>query len=440
MSYTPLFPTTIYALSSGHIPSGVAVIRLSGPKAIEIAQKLSAQDLKPRQAILSVLKDPATNEVIDQALILIFPGPKSFTGEDVAEFHVHGSRAVIAKLFSCFESFGQCVPALSGEFTKRAFSYGKMDLTAVEGLADLIEAETEAQRQQAIFQQQGGFYTILQGWKQDIIKIRARIEADLDFSDEDDVDDLPWYFIHQSIDRLVIETKKHLDDTRGERVRDGFLCVLVGEPNVGKSSLLNTLAKRDVAIVTDEPGTTRDLLEVHLDIGGYPVKLVDTAGLRETSQKIEQEGIRRAKDILSRADLVLSLSSQDNPPAQLAFKDTTKMLSIRTKADIYAYPENGAFLNISVETGEGLDALVKKIEEIIASFQIEKEPALITRERHRQALLAFESALLEARQQSDPVLLAENLRQASFSLAQIAGETGIEDVLDVLFSSFCIGK
>ncbi|WP_428673714.1 tRNA uridine-5-carboxymethylaminomethyl(34) synthesis GTPase MnmE, partial [Roseibium sp.] len=338
---------TIYALSSGAVPSGVAVIRVSGPRTREIVASLGGRVPDPRKAMLSRLRHPRTGDVLDEAVVLYFQGPASFTGEDVAEFQCHGGRAVVSSLLEVLGSFEGCRPAEAGEFTRRAFDRGRMDLTEVEGLADLIAAETESQRKQAMRQMGGALGQLYEDWRKRLIHMRAMIEADFDFADEEDVPGSVAEEVWSEAVKLHAEIADHLERSKsGERLRSGLQVVLMGAPNAGKSSLLNAIAGRDVAIVTEEAGTTRDVIEVHLDLGGYPVTLVDTAGLRQTEGIVEREGIRRAEERGRAADLVLwavepdgvELDDQDaGLPVDL--RSSVPVWTVRTKADLETLPE-----------------------------------------------------------------------------------------------------
>ena len=307
---------TIYALASAAGRAGVSVLRISGPNAHISMEQLARKRVEPRKASLCLLRDPVSLEPIDRVLLLWFPGPHSFTGEDVLEIHAHGSIAVIDKLLSVLARLDDYRLAEPGEYARRAFENGKMDLTAIEGLADLINAQTEGQRQQALRQSEGALGRLYENWRFDILSASALIEALIDFSDEEDIDEALTDQAIKIIKQLVSSLQQHLQSSgrRGEQMRDGFRLVIAGAPNVGKSSLLNVLANREAAIVTSEPGTTRDVIEVHMTIAGFPVLLMDTAGIRETSGVVEKEGINRSLNRLKDADLILWLqdNQQDN--------------------------------------------------------------------------------------------------------------------------------
>ena len=432
---------TIFALSSGRGPAGVAVVRVSGNRAGAAVSQLTGQPLPaPRVAALRALRDPETGETIDQSLILWFPAPASFTGEDVAEFHVHGGPAVVSGVLTALGRQEGLRPAEPGEFTRRAFLAGKMDLTQVEGLADLINAETEAQRRQALRQMQGVLTDLYEGWRTRLIRALAYVEADIDFSDEDDVPEHVSAQVRGSIESLSAEISQHLaDGSRGERLRDGLSVAIIGKPNAGKSSLLNALAKRDVAIVSNIAGTTRDIIEVHLNLGGYPVTLIDTAGLRETDDPVEAIGVARARARAEAADLRLHLTPFGEEPA-LADENT---LAVVTKVDLVdgacTGVQDGRF-HISVMSGAGLGDLVAHLADWAGKALSGGESVLLTRERHRHALENCRAHLQAALVQPDLVLMAEDMRLAARALGRITGRGDVEDLLDVIFRDFCIGK
>jgi len=379
---------------------------------------------------------------------MFFPGPRSFTGEDVAELHVHGGRAVLAALLGTLGELPGLRPAEPGEFTRRAFANGRMDLTEVEGLADLVAAETEAQRRLALRQASGVFRAVAEGWRSRLIRARAMIEAELDFADEEDVpgsvSDVAWDDVAVIADEIGL----HLNDGgSGERLRDGAEVVLLGPVNAGKSSLVNALAKRDVAIVAEEPGTTRDLIEVHLDVEGFPFTVVDTAGLREAGGVIEREGMRRARERAGRADLVLLVADATLPPGTAAETEPTiPTIRVGTKSDLLTssdrlHLEKHFDILISADNGAGLDALLARL----AAFGRERmNPAasgLITRQRHRSALAACREGLVASLDAAVPLeLRAEEMRRATDALGRLTGRVDVEDLLDVIFRDFCIGK
>lgn len=429
---------TIVALSSAPGRAGVAVVRVSGPRVRFVLETIAGVVPSPREATLRALRD-AAGDVVDQALVLFFPGPASFTGEDVAEFHIHGSRAVLARLLGLLSSRDGVRLAEPGEFTRRAFEAGKLDLAAVEGLADLIDSETEWQRRQALRQMEGALGTAVAGWRQPLVEAQALLAAELDFSDEGDVEG-------PLVERALQLTAGVLDGLRdaqrgfahGERVREGFVVVLAGPPNAGKSSLLNALARREVAIVSPVAGTTRDAIEVRLDLDGLPVTLIDTAGLRDSDDAIEAEGVRRARDLAAKADLVLSLRAIDSD----ADRDHPggSVIALATKADLGGTVRPGE-LRVSARSGEGMPELLALLVRRLAGEE-QPEPALLTRERHRaaiaEAVVALERILASPGAPAE--LLAEDLRLAVRALERLLGRVDVEDVLDQLFAGFCIGK
>ncbi len=446
---------TIFALSSGAGRAGVAVIRVSGPAAGAALEALSRQAMPaPRQAALVRLADPASGELLDHGLALWFPAPASYTGEDVAELHVHGGRAVIDGVLGALASCPGLRPAEPGEFTRRAFENDRMDLTAAEGIADLVDAETAAQRRQALRQSEGALAGIYDKWRSNLLKILAYYEAEMDFSDEA----LPAGLLARlgpEIGALRAAIAAHLDDGhRGERLREGFYIAIVGAPNVGKSSLLNRLARRDAAIVSASAGTTRDVVECHLDLAGYPVILADTAGLRAAgaaaADSVEREGIRRAQARAAAADLRLAVFEAGAPAdaATAALVDGATLV-VLNKADLVpdlgrgeAPPEIAGQrgLALSALTGDGIGALIERLEaEVTARIPAGEAPAL-TRARHRQALEDCAEALGRALEAALPELAAEDLRLAMRALGRITGRVDVEDLLDLIFRDFCIGK
>jgi len=429
---------TIMALSSGAGRAGVAVVRVSGPRVRFVLETICGSLPVPRQASLRRLRDGA-GETIDHALVLFFPAPVSFTGEDVAEFQVHGSRAVLSRLLGELTAMPEMRLAESGEFTRRAFEAGKLDLAEVEGLADLIDSETELQRRQALRQMEGALGDRCAHWRTRLIEAMALLAAELDFSDEGDVG---GPLIEQACAlaaKVLAELRQALGSfARGERVRDGFVVVLTGPPNAGKSSLLNALARRDVAIVSAVPGTTRDAIEVRMDLAGLPVLLVDTAGLRDSDDAIEAEGVRRALALAERADLVLGLRAIDSQPNQTVTAE--RHLAVATKIDLSGAMMPGE-IGVSAITGEGVPTLLDAIAARL-SGRAGAEPALLTRERHRIAVSDAIDALermTEARH-GQAEMLAEDVRLAVAALERLVGRVDVEDVLDQLFSGFCIGK
>lgn len=442
-----LKPDTIYALASGAGRAGIAVIRVSGPGARDAIRALSGIVPEPRQATLRTLREPGAEIPIDQAVLLYFEAPRSFTGEDVAEFHVHGGPSVIAGVVAALESLPGFRPAEAGEFARRAFESGRLDLVEVEGLADLIEAETREQRLQALRQSSGAIGAVYDDWRRRLVGALALVEASLDFSDEADVPALIENDARPVVDALLREINVQLEDRRaGERLREGFTIALTGAPNAGKSSLLNALARRDVAIVSDEAGTTRDVLEVHLDLGGYPVKIVDTAGLREAAGPVEREGVRRALVQAREADLVVWLVDATQPvwqpPENLDTSAVTVTVLNKIDAARPAPQDDRAVLPVSARSGEGLDDFIRGLSEHAERSLSGRHPAVITRARHRRELLRAAKALdgFLAGDARELELRAEDLRIAAQALGRVTGAVDVEDILDRIFADFCIGK
>ncbi len=440
---------TIFAASSGAGKAGVCVIRLSGPHSSRVVRALCGAVPKPRRASLRTLTHPESSEELDRALVLWLPGPQSFTGEDMAELHVHGGAAVVAGVLSCLGAQSGLRPADAGEFTRRAFDAGRLDLTQVEGLADLIEAQTQAQRRQALRQVSGSVGERYEAWRSELIGCLAYFEADIDFPEEDGVPASVLEGIAERLRKLVGEFEFELDGAhRGERLRDGLRVVIAGAPNVGKSSLLNALARRDAAIVSQHAGTTRDVIEVHLDLKGYPVILCDTAGLRAAGDDVEREGVARTRARLEDADIVLWVrdASQgdccDESPEPLS----ACKLHVTNKVDLV--PEPGGMevpsdvLGVSARTGAGLGTLQERLSDRVVELFSELESPAVTRARHRTALEACRAAVLSAIAAMDEgsELAAEDLRHGARQLARVTGRIDVEDLLDVIFSDFCIGK
>ena len=420
---------TIFALATPPGRGAVAVVRLSGPETAGALSILGAGQLEARRASLRRLRDPAGNE-IDQALVLWFQGPASFTGEDCAELHLHGGLAVVEAATVALLAAGLRL-AEPGEFTRRAFQNGKLDLAQAEAVADLIEAETLAQRDQALKQLEGALSRRYEGWRDQLIHVVAMLEAAVDFPDEELPEDVADR-ARPGVDALIADLDAALaDGKRGERVRDGFRIALTGEPNAGKSSLFNALVGRDAAIVTPIAGTTRDVIEASLVLGGRKVLIADTAGLRETDDVIEAEGVARARKWAEGADLILLLSptSETMPVAGNAWV-------VRTKADLH--PESGA---VSATTGEGLDALEARLTEAVVAATSGSDFPAATQARHRGRLIEARGHLDRGRQNLEaPELASEDVRLAIRSLEAVTGRVDVEAVLDVIFSSFCIGK
>ena len=425
---------TIVALSSGAPPSGVAVIRLSGPDVPTIVQTVTGTLPQPRQLTLRPI---GCDSLLDRGLIAYFPAPHSFTGEHCAELQVHGSPAGVRAILKLLTAQGARL-AEAGEFTRRAFENGKLDLVAIEGLGDLLDAETENQRRQALARFEGGLTQQINTWRDKLLDLRAEIEARLDFSDEGDVAEaLPAAFAADLADLRQAIATALASVEHGRITREGIRVALAGAPNAGKSSLLNALAKSDIAIVTDEAGTTRDVREVPLDIDGQLYILLDLAGLRETESKAEAEGVRRARQAIKQADMVLWLRAPDIADHEPLAIDVPHLI-IGTKADLA--PSADADVLVSAQTGTGIAELLSRIAQIGQSLGA-GEPALLSRERDRLALNGAIDALdSAARQLAVPELAAESLRISSQALERLVGRIDSERVLDRLFTSFCIGK
>ncbi|MDI1266858.1 MAG: tRNA uridine-5-carboxymethylaminomethyl(34) synthesis GTPase MnmE [bacterium] len=437
---------TIFALSSGRPPSAIAMVRVSGTEAGRMLTALAGRLPEPRIATRALLRDVGQRP-IDDAVVLWFPGPASATGEDVAEFHVHGGRAVLAALFAAFVGFENARPAEPGEFTRRAFENGKLDLTEAEGLDDLIHADTDRQRAQALRQLKGLLGDKARDWRARIIEASALIEAGIDFSDEGDV---PAELIAPALAKvktLRAEIKEVLAaQGRTERLRDGLVVAIAGPPNVGKSTLMNQLARREVAIVSPHAGTTRDVIEVQLDLDGYPVTVIDTAGIRETDDPVEQEGVRRARARAADADLVLWLA--DSPDAEIENAGAAPVWFVRNKIDLGAstgpMAEAGApavFL-ISASRGDGVPELISALVGFAQTYFGGSEGGLIGRARQRKLLEDAVASLgrsIEVVGQGEE-LAAEELRTAAHSLGRLLGRVDVEDILDVIFREFCVGK
>lgn len=440
---------TIFALASGAGRAAVAVMRLSGRGCGDILARLAGGALPaPRVATLRRLRHPDSGEALDRALVLWFPAPRSYSGEDAAELHLHGGRAVIAGVAEALVALG-ARPAEPGEFTRRAVLNGKLDLTAAEGIADLVDAETAAQRRQALRQTEGELARVMEGWSERLTRLLAHQEAAIEFETEDLPTDLGER-ARSGAAALRMEIERHLaaDAGRGERLREGLTVAILGAPNAGKSSLLNALAGREAAIVSARAGTTRDVVEVRLDLGGVPVTLADTAGLREAAEdEIEAEGIRRALDRAGRADLLLAVFAADREPDKATLdalaSGPTAPLVVMNKTDIAPGPGSlggQPALPVSARTGEGLPELRTALTRIAAERAGTTDAAALTRPRHRAALRDAIAWLAEAEAAPLPELAAEALRAALRAVGRVTGRVGVEEVLDVVFADFCIGK
>ncbi|MET0312822.1 MAG: tRNA uridine-5-carboxymethylaminomethyl(34) synthesis GTPase MnmE [Hansschlegelia sp.] len=436
----PISRDTIVALSSAPGRAAVAVIRLSGPEAGTALAALCGALPEPRRVSLRTIRDPRTSEPIDRGFALWIPGPNSQTGENAAEMHLHGGRAVIAAALDAALSIAGVRMAEPGEFTRRAFLAGKLDLAEAEGLADLLAAETEAQRRQALAQSSGALSARIDGWRDRLVEAMALVEAGIDFSDESDVTDAARAQGYDVLAPLREEIAAALADTRAERLREGFRVAILGRPNAGKSSLLNALAQRDAAIVAAEPGTTRDVIEVQMDLGGLPVVLVDTAGLREARDAAEREGVRRASEQAVAADLVIWL---EDAAARTEPEVPSEARVWRVVNKIDTAPAAEFAHRVSALTGEGLDRLAAALGAAAADALTGNGSAGLTRARHRDALaaaLVSIDAALDGWAETPDEILAELLRRAADELGRITGRVGVEEVLGRIFSSFCIGK
>lgn len=435
---------TIMARASGAGPAAVAVLRLSGPRAGSVLAALAGHLPEPRRASLRRLRG-SDGDVLDEALVLWFPGPGSYTGEDAAELHLHGGIAILAAVETALLSLG-CRPAEPGEFTRRAFLHGRMDLTQAEGIADLIAAETETQRRQALRQAGGALATLYEGWTQRLTGILAQQEAAIEF----EMDDLPSDVgtrAREGAVGLCSEITTHLaDGGRGQHLREGLSIAILGAPNAGKSSLMNALAERDAVIVSPMPGTTRDIVECRLVLGGVPVVLTDTAGLRATQDAVEQEGVRRATRRASEADLLLvAFASDQHPDAEscMLLESGQQVLVLATKSDLAPPPRTIAghpALPTSTQTGQGIDALKAALAEHAQRQAALGDAPALTRTRHRAALTEAAARLNEAGTARLPELAAEDYRAALQALGRLTGRVAVEQVLDAVFRDFCIGK
>ncbi|MDX1104472.1 tRNA uridine-5-carboxymethylaminomethyl(34) synthesis GTPase MnmE [Sinorhizobium medicae] len=438
------FTDTIYALSSGSPPAGVALIRVSGPATADALARLCGPLPPARVATLRTIRT-RNSDILDSGLVLYFPGPASFTGEDCCELQVHGGRAVVSAILDELAAMDGLRHAEAGEFARRAFQNGKLDLVEVEGLADLIAAETEMQRRLAVEQSGGGQSALYAGWARRLTHARAMIEAELDFADEDDIPGSVSAAIWTDIGRLREEIDEHIARAGvAEIIRDGLKIVIAGEPNAGKSSLLNALAQRDIAIVTEIAGTTRDVLSVDLSLAGFSVKLFDTAGLRETDEVVEREGIRRARQVIADADLVLLLSEK---PSDFRLDEwqpgkSVPVIRVATKVDrpMPRWKTSEADVFLATRTGEGMDKLLAMLQAHLPDLAGNTALSMPSRRRHVDCLRQAGAALVRSMEARELELQAEQLRQAGDALGRITGRVDVEKLLDVIFSEFCIGK
>ena len=442
---------TIYALSTGPGVSGIAVVRVSGKEAAEVVKRLTGDDLPvPRVATLKKINYINTNNLIDEGVVIWFPGPNSYTGEDLAEFHVHGSRAVVSALHSSISGIKNCRLAEPGEFTKLAFQNGKINLLKAEGIADLVSAETEIQRKQAVEIMSGKSSNKFTSWRAKLLKILAHVEAKIDFPDEDLPKDI-LDEIQKTSNQVSKEIEKVLDDQKvGERIREGFKIAIVGPTNAGKSSLLNYLSKRDVAIVSEIAGTTRDVIETHLNLDGYPVVVSDTAGIRESKNEIEKKGIKLALNRAEDADLkliIVDAKSVDFTSVLKELIDENAILVVN-KSDLLVGNINNElkkhdYILVSIKNNLNLDKLILKIKKKLENKFISYGDILITRERHRQHLEQCISHLKNFKNKNgseDYDKAAEDLRLATRHLGMIVGKVDVEEILGSIFNDFCIGK
>ena len=441
---------TIYALSSGAGISGVAVIRISGEKTKEIIRQITGRELpKPRIASLNKIREIKTKELIDEGIIIWFPGPDSYTGEDMAELHVHGSSAVIKSILDNISKINNCRLAEAGEFTKIAFQNEKINLLKAESIGDLIAAETDLQRKQALKIMSGKSSDIFNSWRQTLLKILSNLEAKIDFPDEDLPDDI-LYNIKKNSEEVKLEIKKTLNDSKvGERIREGFRIAIVGPTNVGKSSMLNYFSKREAAIVSEIAGTTRDIVEVHLNIDGYPVVMSDTAGIRNSRDEIEKKGIKLALKKAEDADLNLLVFDQKSVDFASFLKDLNleKCIFVINKSDLGNNENQNLHqynpISISIKEEANVDKLIDRIKEKLKNKFVSIEDTLITRERHRQHLQTCVDHLenfSRKEKEKDFDKAAEDLRLATRHLGMLVGKVDVEEILGSIFKDFCIGK
>ena len=420
---------TIFALSSGRPPAGIAVIRISGPEAHDAGVALAGSLPGARTAAVRELRNPHTQETLDQALVLRFDAPASATGENVVELHCHGGRAVVDAVLKVLGTVASLREAEPGEFTRRAFANGRIDLTEAEGLADLIEAETEMQRRAALAVAEGGLRRQIELWQGRLLDLSAKAERAIDYDEEDEALDPA---LISGCTELAHELETWLDQPRAESLKHGVRVVVAGPPNVGKSSLINAIAGDDRAIVTDVPGTTRDVIEVPMALDGIPILLTDTAGLRDSDDPVETIGIERAERLVSASEILLWLGASDSRPPHGNF------VQIAPKADLGAAIPSGAHA-VSALTGEGLPEL-KKLVVARTRALLPSEDAIALNRRQSELIAGANNAVREAAGQTDVVLLAEHLRQARDAFDRVTGRSGVEDLLDQLFGRFCLGK
>jgi tRNA modification GTPase len=422
---------TIFALSSGRPPAAISVIRISGELAHQAVESLAGSLPGPRRAVVRELRNPGTGDLLDQAIVVRFDGPASATGENIVEIQCHGGRAVVDAILSALAKAPSLRQAEPGEFTRRAFDNGRIDLTEAEGLADLIEAETESQRKAAVAMAEGGLSRQIFRWQGQLLGLAAQAERAIDY-DEDDQEVDP-VLIHDC-SALADELQRWLDRPRAEPLKDGLLVVIAGPPNAGKSSLLNAIVGSDRAIVSETPGTTRDHIEVPLAIGGVPVRLTDTAGLRTTADRVEAVGVQRATRLVDAADILVWLGPEEDAPSH------ARRIQVRAKSDLLeGYDGPGGSIDLSSKTGEGVAELMATIEEAARSM-LPSEGSLAINRRQATHLQESAAALRRAAAAADIVLIAEELRHARGAFDRLTGRAGVEDVLDTLFGRFCLGK
>jgi tRNA modification GTPase len=422
---------TIFALSSGRPPAAVSIIRVSGPESHAAGQLIAGSLPDVRVASVRELRHPESGELLDEALVLRFDGPASSTGEDIVELHCHGGRAVVDSVLAALASVDGLREAVPGEFTRRAFENGRIDLTEAEGLADLIEAETEAQRKAALAIAEGGLRKQIDGWRGRVVALSARAERAIDYDEDDEPIDAG---LLKSVEELEGELQEWVDRPRIETLKDGIRIVIAGPPNAGKSSLINALAGTERAIVTDIPGTTRDHIEVPLSIAGVSVLLTDTAGLRDAADPVEAIGVARASALVEAADVLVWLGEPEAAPPH------PRLIKVHARADLPdRRPAPAGSLSVSSKTGEGLGPLLERASGFARDL-IPGEDAIAINRRQAALLEEAAMALRRAAGVSDPVLLAEELRHARSAFDRVTGAAGMEDVLDALFSRFCLGK
>jgi tRNA modification GTPase len=420
---------TIFALSSGRPPAAISVIRITGPGAKAAGRALAGSVPDARTAAVRKLHDPVSGLLLDEALVLAFDGPRSATGEDCVELHCHGGRAIVDAVLAALESIEGLRPARPGEFTRRAFENGRIDLTEAEGLADLIEAETEAQRKAALAVAEGGVRRQIDSWRKGLLALSARAEAAIDYVDEGDVGCDP--VLAANSQALADELAEWLERPRAEPLKDGIRVVVAGPPNAGKSSLINAIVGHERAIVSAVPGTTRDYVDVPLSLDGLPILLTDTAGLREAGEEVERSGIDRAHSLIAVAEVVVWLGAPGDAPAH------PRLIQVHSKSDLKRAPKNA--LGVSSVTGAGIATLMRRVAECARAF-LPGEGAIALNRRQAALIAEAEQRLREAATATDPVIAAEELRQARTSFDRLTGRAAVEDVLDALFGRFCLGK